>query len=80
MKGVKTGGRVGGTPNKITVELRKILKDIITEEFDSLRGRLDQLEPKERLEYLVKLMPFCLPKVDSIRGDYDTGWRSLDDE
>jgi hypothetical protein len=29
---------------------------------------------------LVKLLPFCMPKVDSIGGTYDTGWRDLGDE
>jgi hypothetical protein len=80
MTGKKTGGRVAGTPNKITIELRKTLKGIVASELEALPGTLEQLEPRERLELLVKLLPFCLPKVDSISGVYDTGWRDLGDE
>jgi hypothetical protein len=80
MKGQKTGGRVVGTPNRITIELRKTLKSIIADELDALPGTLAELPSKERLELLIKLLPFCMPKVDSIGGTYDTGWRSLDDE
>ncbi len=80
MKNQKTGGRVAGTPNKITIELRKTLKDIVAGELESLPGTLGELPPKERLEMLVKLLPFCMPKVNSIEGAYDTGWRNLDDE
>lgn len=76
----KTGGRIAGTSNKITIELRKTLKQIIANEFDALPGTLAELQPKERLELIIKLMPFALPKVDSIGGSYDIGWRSLDDE
>ena len=80
MKGRKTGGRTAGTPNKITIELRKTLKGIISKELETLPQTMAELTAKERIELLIKLMPFALPKVDSIIGSYDTGWRSLDDE
>ena len=80
MQGKKTGGRAAGTPNKITIELRKTLKEIIAKELDSLPGVFAELSPKERIELLIKLLPFAMPKVDSINGSYDTGWRSLNDE
>jgi hypothetical protein len=80
MQGKKTGGRVAGTPNKITIELRKTLKGIIAKELDSLPQTLEQLPPKERIDLVIKLLPFCMPKVDPIGGSYDTGWRGLDDE
>ncbi len=80
MKRQKTGGRTAETPNKITIELRKTLKGIIAGELEALPTTFEQLQSKERLELLIKLLPFCMPKVDSINGSYDTGWRSLDDE
>jgi hypothetical protein len=72
MQGKKTGGRVAGTPNKATSELRKTLKGIIAGELDALPQTFEQLPSKERLELLIKLLPFCLPKVDSISGSYDS--------
>ncbi len=80
MLGQKTGGRVAGTPNKVTSELRKTLKAIVAAELDALPTTLSELSPKERLELVIKLLPFCMPKVDSIGGTYDTGWRDLGDE
>jgi hypothetical protein len=77
MRGQKTGGRTAGTPNKVTSELRKTLKGIIASEMESLPTTLEELPPKERLEMVIKLMPFCLPKVDSIGGTYDSEWSSL---
>lgn len=79
MVGQKTGGRAAGTPNKITGELRKTLKGIIANELDALPETLGALPPKERLELLIKLLPFCMPKVDSISGTYDSAWNLLDD-
>jgi hypothetical protein len=72
MQGKKTGGRIAGTPNKATSELRKTLKGIIAGELDALPQTFEQLPPKERLELLIKMLPYCLPKVDSINGNYDS--------
>jgi hypothetical protein len=78
MVGKKTGGRVAGTPNRVTSELRKTLKGIIASELESLPTTFEQLQPKERLDLLVKLLPFCMPKVDSIGGTYDSDWTSFE--
>jgi hypothetical protein len=64
--GKKYGGRQKGTPNRMTKELRSILKDILYEEIEALKERLDALEPNKRVELLVKLMPYALPKVTSV--------------
>jgi hypothetical protein len=74
MQGVKTGGRAAGTPNKVTSELRKTLKTIIAAELESLPVTLGELAPRERLDLLIKLLPFCMPKIDAIGGSYDKGW------
>ena len=69
--GKKFGGRQKGTPNKLTRELRSVLKDVLYEEIDRLPERLDELDTKDRLELLVKLMPFVFPKVHSVSPSSD---------
>ena len=39
-----------------------VLKDLIHEELETLQERMDHLDPKERLDVLVKLLPYILPK------------------
>ena len=63
--GNKYGGREKGTPNKLTKEIRKILNDIVHKELEKVEENLNTLEPKQRLEVLIKLMPYVLPKVES---------------
>ena len=63
--GNKYGGRQKGTPNKLTKELRSVLKEVIYNELDNIEERLDQLEPKQRLELVIKLMPYVFPKIES---------------
>jgi hypothetical protein len=80
MLGQKTGGRKVGTPNKVTSELRKTLKGIIAAELDALPTTLADLPARERLELLIKLLPFALPKVNTISGTYDRDWASVSDD
>lgn len=66
MKGIKTGGRKKGTPNKMTKELRAILKDVLFNQLESLDVTLNELEPKERIEITIKLMAYAFPKLQTI--------------
>jgi hypothetical protein len=63
-KGIKTGGREAGTPNRLTKELRAALKNILHQEIELLPDNFQKLEARDRLELLVKLLPFALPKVE----------------
>ncbi len=65
-QGKKTGGRGQGTPNRLTKELRTALKNILHQEIELLANHLENLEPKDRLEILIKLLPFVVPKVDPV--------------
>jgi len=66
MHGIKTGGRQAGTPNKVTSELRSVLKEIFFTELEGLPGLLQQLEPKERITLLTAFLPYVLPKVQPV--------------
>lgn len=69
--GKKFGGRQKGTPNRLTRELRMVLKDFIYEELEALQDRMDYLDPKERLQVLIKLLPYVLPRVSSMSHSAD---------
>ena len=69
--GKKFGGREKGTPNKLTTELRADLKDVLLEEIEQISHRVDELEAKDRLVLLVKLMPYVFPKVQSVSQSLD---------
>jgi hypothetical protein len=54
-------------------------KGIVAAELETLPTTLESLTPKERLDLVIKLMSFCLPKINTIGGSYDSGW-NLDGE
>jgi len=67
----KTGGRAKGTKNKVTSELRSTLKEIVYNELENLPGLLDKMDSFNRLSYVIKLLPFVMPKVESIKMSRD---------
>ena len=64
--GKKYGVRKKGTPNKLTKELKSVLKEFVYNELENIEERLDQLEPKQRIESMINLMPYVFPKLESI--------------
>lgn len=70
-KGKKTGGRVKGTPNKTTAEMRKMLKALIAEEMQSLPALLAEMKPPDRVNAIIRIMGYIMPKPPE---SYDISW------
>jgi hypothetical protein len=68
--GQKTGGRKSGTANKTTKEIRTVLKSVINNELINIETLLNEMQPKERLEIVVKLIPYVLPKIETVRASF----------
>jgi len=64
--GKKYGGRQKGTPNRMTRDLRKILKNILFNELDNFEEYFESLEPKQKLDIIIKLMPYVMPKTETV--------------
>ena len=61
----KTGnpnGRPKGTPNKTTAEIRNIFQLLLEQNLNQMKADIKALEPKQRLDVLLKLSEFILPK------------------
>ena len=64
-------GRKPGSKNLITKELRKTLKAVISDELEQIPILIQELETRDRLELLIKLLPYCLPKVTTVSSTCD---------
>jgi hypothetical protein len=71
-------GRPKGRANKITKELRAVLKVVVFDELERLPETLEGLEPEKRAELLTKLLPYVMPKIQQANYGFDepidTGW------
>lgn len=50
----------------LTNDLRDSLKEVIQKEIKKIPEQLEALEPKERLNFVCKLMPYVFPKVHTV--------------
>ena len=63
-------------PRKIlhTTILRAKLKRKMLEQIEKLPELLEQLEPDKKVEAIIKILPFVLPKVEPVEMSIGEGW------
>ncbi len=67
--GTKFGGRTKGTPNRTTAETKELIQNVVSNELDNITELLNKLEPKERIDAVIKLLPYIVPKQSEIAID-----------
>jgi len=63
MKGLKTGGREQGTPNKATQLHREFIQSLLDTQQDKIKIELNSLTGKDYLSVISGLMEFVIPKL-----------------
>ena len=66
MKGKKYGGRVAGTPNKVTLVNRELITKLAEGMVDQVIKDIAELNPEERVKVFIKLCEFNIPKPQTI--------------
>lgn len=59
-------GRKKYSVNVVTKDIRLKLKDFIFNEIDNISDTIKTLDNDKRLEFLIKVLPFALPKVENV--------------
>lgn len=59
--GKKTGGRVKGTPNKVSTQIKEMINDFVACNIEDLQTTYNQLDAKEKLAFLERLLKFVIP-------------------
>lgn len=62
----KTGGRVAGTPNKVTTDIKTWVTSILDSGRAQFEKDLGDLEPSERVRVYTSLMNYVLPKQQAM--------------
>jgi hypothetical protein len=61
--GTKTGGRVKGTVNKTSTEIREHYQKLVSKNLELLDKDLKSLEPLQRLKMIIELSKFVIPTL-----------------
>ncbi len=78
-KGIKYGGRVAGTPNKVTGDLRQSIQAFLDANWCKVQKEFDQLEAKDKLQFIDKMLAYSLPKLQAVQMDLSTDLQNLTD-
>lgn len=74
----RIGGRGKGSKNKVTIEVKSWIAQVIDNNREQVENDLLELEPKDRLLILEKLMQYVVPKQQSVQATID--YNRLSDE
>ena len=77
MNKIKKGGRIKGTPNILTAELRQNIATLLNNNFDKMQHDLNLLQPLNRLNILIELYKLCLPKLIETTEADDTNFNPI---
>ena len=67
----KHGGRVKGTPNKVTSDTRQWLAKLLNKQRKQIEEDLQDVEPKDRLLILEKFMQYVIPKRQQVAAEVE---------
>jgi hypothetical protein len=59
-------GRPKNALNKTTSEAKALLQIIVNNELETIAERLEQLDNKERIDAVIKLLPYIVPRQTEI--------------
>lgn len=59
-------GRPKGALNKTSSQTKKIIENIVSCELENIDSLLEKLEPKDRVDALIKLLPYVVARKTQI--------------
>lgn len=71
MKGLKTGGRLPGSQNAVTKEIKAMITQFIEGNLSDLQGNYDKLEPEKKLQFFKDLLQYAIPKQREVKSDFE---------
>ena len=76
----RLGGRVKGTPNKVTGSLKEFIKNLIDDNRAKIIDDMKELEPYQRLLFIERLIGYVLPKQAAVdvKSQIDAEYKALE--
>ena len=59
-------GRPKGSKNKSTEQIRAMVSELFNEQFEQVRNNFSQLDFRSRIKFLIDVMPYVLPRLQTV--------------
>ena len=71
-----------GVPNRATSEVRRAFKQLVENNLPQMQSDLDELDPKDRIKFILDIAKFILPtlqavSIDDLREEAAQGFNTL---
>ena len=78
----KSGGRMPGTPNKVTTDLRQRISNLIEKNFERIESDFNKLDSEKRLTILERYLKYCLPPLQNlnVQAEIKTQLEGMNDQ
>lgn len=73
-------GRPKGAKNKATGQIRERIQTLFDDNFQTIQEDLESLDPKDRLKFLIDLLPYLVPKLQTTTYSQTIDLDSMTDE
>ena len=68
----RIAGRQKGTPNRATATLKQTIQGIVERSFETIEDDLQDMETKDRVGFILKLVEFIQPKMRETKIDFNS--------
>ena len=72
-------GRPPGAKNRVNDEIRTRINNFLSENFDTVKNDLMQLEPRDRIKFYIDLLQYGLPRLKQVELTNDPDAISSED-
>lgn len=59
-------------PNKISLKVKESLVNFLEGNVDAIQDSFDKLKPLEKLQFIANILPYVVPKMQSIQSENET--------
>jgi len=71
-QGNKLGGRIVGSQNRTTLQLKEFIVKIIDKNLETIEADFQDMEAKERIKLTIDLMAYVMPKLKAVEITEET--------
>lgn len=71
-------GRPKGAGNKVNTKVKALITNLVENSFESVKLEFDQLEGRDKVRLWVDMLPYLVPKMQSVQAGFD--FERLSDE
>lgn len=77
---INRAGRPKGAANKSPVDLRESITHFLSGNFKKIEADINKLKPIDRVRYYIALLPYSLPKLQTIEMNTFSNLEKLSDD